>query len=86
MADEIIIKELEVQKLRLRPGDVVVVHLPRDTKHSWMQKLALHLHKLLPRNPALLIANDIQISVASPEEARAISKELNDANQAASKS
>lgn len=72
MSEEILIKEVEVSKLRLRPGDVLVVHLPKDTRHSWMQKLAMHLHKVLPRNPALLVAEDVTLSVVSPEDAQAI--------------
>jgi hypothetical protein len=77
MADEIVIKEIEVTKLRLRPGDVILVKLPTDTKHSWMQKLALHLTKVLPRNPALLIANnDVQVSVLTPEDAKALVQDI----------
>jgi len=76
VSDEIILKEVEVQKLRLRPGDVLLVKLPPTTKHSWMQKLALHLHKLLPRNPSLILANDIHVSIASQAEAKEIVDQL----------
>lgn len=76
MTEEIILKEIEVTKLRLRPGDVVVVHLPEHTRNSWMQKLAMHLTKMLPRNPSLLIANNVTISVMSAEEAQALKQEI----------
>lgn len=76
MSDEIILREIEVTKLRMRPGDVLVVHLPENTRHSWMQRLALHLQKILPRNPALLIANNVTLTIASPEEAQELAKKI----------
>lgn len=84
MSEEIVLKEVEVQKLRLRPGDVLVISLPKDTKHSWMANLGRHLTRILPRNPSLIIANDVKISVVSKEEAEKIAKgltEVSDGNE-----
>lgn len=85
MTEEIVIKEIEVSKLRLRPGDVLVVHMPKDTRHSWMQRLALHLNKMLPRTPALLVAHDVTLSIMSQEEVQELkraTKEKADASKA----
>ena len=76
MSEEIILKEVEVAKLRLRPGDVLLLQLPENTKQSFMHRLALHLHKVLPRNPALLIANTAHVSIVSVEDAKEIVNKL----------
>lgn len=73
MTEEIVIKEVELTKLKLRIGEVLVVKLPSDTKHNWMQKLGMQLTRLLPRNQCLIICNDqIEFSVISAEEAEAL--------------
>lgn len=69
MSEEIILKEVEVQKLQLRPGDVVVFTLPHATKHSWMQRFAMYVQRVMPRNPALIVCGDVKISVAAREDA-----------------
>lgn len=82
MSQEISIKEVEITKLRLRPGDVLLVKLPKDTQHSWMQKLGLSLAKILPRNPALLICNEkVVFEVMSHEDAQKL-KEAKDGREA----
>lgn len=77
MSDEITLKEIEVQKLKLRPGDVVVFKLPKDTKHSWLHRFAGHVYKLLPRNPALLVCNDVVIEVITEAEAAKLKETSN---------
>lgn len=72
MSEEIVLKEVEVQKLRLRPGDILVFTLPEDTKHSWMNKFMVHLRRILPRTPALIVSKHVKIAVMSAEEAAAI--------------
>lgn len=76
MNEEINLKEVEVQKLRLRPGDILVFTLPPDTKHTWLHKFAMHVNKILPRNPALIVAGQVKISIASKEERENVTNEV----------
>lgn len=82
MTEEITLKEVEVQKLRLRPGDVLVFTLPHETKHSWMQKFAMYVQRVLPRNPALIVCGNLTISIASQEEAEKLKKGTQDGREA----
>ena len=69
MSDEIVIKEVEVNKLRLRPGDILVFTLPEGTHRNWVQKFAYHVGKVIPRSvTSLIVAGDIKVTVAAKVE------------------
>lgn len=69
MEIELKILKLEITKLRLCPGDCLVIKLPKDCNadlSSWFYEVTKRLKKILPDDVhILLLENGVELSVIS---------------------
>lgn len=61
----------DTQRLRLEPGDVVVVKIPRDTPDRQTVQDAMKevIRLLFPNNKGIMLPDGVEIGVISPEPA-----------------
>lgn len=62
---------VEIAKLSLKPGDVLVLKAPYSASIYDIEKLAIKLGKLIPNEvKGIWMRDDIELEVISPEESK----------------
>lgn len=69
-----LIKQVEVMKVNVRPGDILIFKIKSDTiESSWLQFFSDHLRaEVFPDNKCLVIGldpqDDLEVTAVGPEE------------------
>lgn len=72
MSEEIVLKEVEVTKLNLKPSDFLVFTVPDESNHYYLSRLTATIRNAFPRIQAVIMSNKVKISVITKEEAESI--------------
>jgi len=63
MTEQITVEE--IRRLRLEPGDHLLVRVPHDTTHATVTVMRKYFAELWPSVPVMVVAADIDISVVN---------------------